>query len=140
MGFVRDCEHLARAEHQRQRGEVRAVARTRCVPGAASAGGADVLTLFDFRFNLMRFKTCPKCGLSTTKCGCGEVIMCNGMDKYVSSIASKSRQLDCNQAYSINRIYSRCPNERCDHMKCPMCKVRQLQEMDSIFFFYLLLS
>jgi len=44
----------------------------------------------------MRFKPCPKCGVETTKCGCEGTVQCNGLE--------------------------RCPNEKCDHMSCAMCK------------------
>jgi hypothetical protein len=46
------------------------------------------------RYELMRFKKCPRCGAVTTRCGCedGRVI-CDGLE--------------------------RCPNERCDQCSSP---------------------
>jgi hypothetical protein len=44
------------------------------------------------RYELMRFKKCPRCGAATTRCGCEDgKVMCDGLE--------------------------RCPNERCD--QCP---------------------
>ena len=48
------------------------------------------------RFELMRFKKCPKCGAVTTRCGCEDGrVVCDGLE--------------------------RCPNEKCDHMTCANC-------------------
>ena len=47
------------------------------------------------RYELMRFKKCPRCGAATTRCGCQDSkVICDGLE--------------------------RCPNERCDQC-CPPC-------------------
>lgn len=51
------------------------------------------------RRDLMRFKACPHCGTTTTRCGCEpSKIMCDNLE--------------------------RCPNEKCDHIDCTVCKKR----------------
>lgn len=51
------------------------------------------------RRDLMRFKGCPHCGTMTTRCGCDPAkIVCDNLE--------------------------RCPNEKCDHIDCTVCKKR----------------
>jgi hypothetical protein len=51
------------------------------------------------RRDLMRFKACPHCGTMTTRCGCDpSKIECDNLE--------------------------RCPNEKCDHIDCTVCKKR----------------
>jgi hypothetical protein len=51
------------------------------------------------RRDLMRFKACPHCGTATTRCGCDP------------------KKIECDNL-------ERCPNEKCDHIDCTVCKKR----------------
>lgn len=61
----------------------------------------------------MRFKPCPKCGVETTKCGCEGKVACNGLERACPVAAELLFYLT---------LFQGCPNERCDHMSCAMCK------------------
>jgi hypothetical protein len=51
------------------------------------------------RRDLLRFKACPHCGTMTTRCGCDP------------------KRIECDNL-------ERCPNEKCDHIDCTVCKKR----------------